>query len=519
MRKSSNWMFLLMVVVIGSLLLSACGGDTGGAATATVPAAGGAAATDTPAAAGGAAATNTTAPAAGGAATDTPAAAAGGAATDTPAAAGGGAATPTEAMASTPAAGGGSSAAFDPSKYKKNTIESGATLRVSSWGDTSEQQVNRDALARFQQVYPDVKINYEPQPDNYQTKLKAQISGGSQPDVFYVDPGLGFELIPAGKLMDLTPALTEAGRSANDYFESLISVFSDGGKVYALPKDFGSLAVFYNTDMLAKTGATAPKDGWTQDDFAAFVKKSVQGTDANTKIFGTSADPDPERWMALALANGAKIIDNNKCAINSAEGVSTLDWWYGMYKAKDATIPADVGAGWSGEAFAKLRIAATVQGGWLIPFMANPTGGFASVKYDVAPLPLGKTGKPADLLFFNGWGASAQSKYPKAAAALALFLASRENEGAILQTGFALPGLKGFDNDPFFSGTGVVNRASKILYSTAAYGTPDYYGKVNDPKIKKSLTDATQRVYAGQQSSKDALDQACQEIDPMLSGP
>ena len=199
MRKSSNWMFLLMVVVIGSLLLSACGGDTGGAATATVPAAG-AAATDTPAAAGGAAATNTTAPAAGGAAaTNTTAPAAGGAATDTPAAAAGGAVTPTEAMAATPAAGGGSSAAFDPSKYKKNAIEPGATLRVSSWGDTSEQQVNRDALARFNQIYPDVKITYEPQPDNYQTKLLAQISGGSQPDVFYVDPGLGLPADPRGQ--------------------------------------------------------------------------------------------------------------------------------------------------------------------------------------------------------------------------------------------------------------------------------------------------------------------------------
>src|SRR5205814_7318731 len=145
-----------------------------------------------------------------------------------------------------------------------NTVEPGATLRVSSWGDTSEQGVNKAALDRFNKVYPDVKITYEPQPSDYQTKLLAQVKGGSEPDVFYVDPGLGYQFIPNGILLDLTPALAETGRSKDDYFPALIDVFTGkDGKVYGLPKDFGSLAIFYNTDMVAKTGAPTPKDGWT----------------------------------------------------------------------------------------------------------------------------------------------------------------------------------------------------------------------------------------------------------------
>src|SRR5205814_4756065 len=178
----------------------------------------------------------------------------------------------TAAMAGeTPTAAGAmtGTSAFDPTKYKKNAIEANATLRVSSWGDSSEQGVNKAALARFNQVYPDVKITYEPQPDNYQTKLLAQISGGSEPDVFYIDPGLGYQLIPANRLLDLTPALTEVGRSKDDYFPALINTFiGKDGKIYGLPKDFGSLAIFYNTDMVK----TPPKDGWTQDDFSSFVK-------------------------------------------------------------------------------------------------------------------------------------------------------------------------------------------------------------------------------------------------------
>src|SRR4051812_18981220 len=149
MRKRSVWSISLALLIICSMLLSACGGD----ATPTTGTGTGATTTDTPAA-GGAAPTDTTVAGGAGAATDTPAAAA---ATDTPAEAAGG-----NATATTGTTGGGAATTFDPAAYKKNAVEPGATLRVSSWGDTSEQQVNKDALARFNQVYPDVKITYEP---------------------------------------------------------------------------------------------------------------------------------------------------------------------------------------------------------------------------------------------------------------------------------------------------------------------------------------------------------------------
>lgn len=473
MRKYSKWTSPLALLLVLSMLLSACGGA--GAPTATTAPA---------------VATNTTAT-------------------------GGGEATPTtggtggEATATTGGGTGGST--FDPAAYKKNAIESGATLRVSSWGDTSEQGVNNAALDRFKQVYPDVKITYEPVPADYQTKLIAQMSGGSAPDVFYVDPGLAYELIPNGQLLDLTPALQEVGRSKDDYFASLMGPFTGAdGKIYGVPKDFGSLAIFYNTELVK----TPPKEGWNQDDFTAFVKENNSGS-GQTQVFGFSADPEFERWGAFALANGAKIIENNKCVLNSDAGVSTLEWWYGLKKDGFATVPADVGSGWSGEAFAKKRIASAPQGGWMIPFLDDPKANFG-VKYDAVSLPVGKSGGKADLLFFNAWGASAKSKFPKAAAALALFLASRENEGAILQTGFALPALKGFENDPFFQKGTVQSKISKLIYQTAEYGTASYYGGINDPKIKKAFKDATERVFAGQQSPKDALDQACQEIDPLL---
>ncbi|MGI8586518.1 MAG: ABC transporter substrate-binding protein [Chloroflexia bacterium] len=526
--KSTRWTFLAGLTVVGSLLLSACGTDQNAATS--VSNAGNGAATAVTGAGNGAA----TAAMGAGDAAATAAAAAGTAA----AGAGNGAATAVTGggnNAATAVTGAGNGAAtavtgagtavtgamggtFDPTKVKKLTVENGATIRISTWGDTSEQAVNRAMLDRFKQVYPNITVTYEPQPDNYTTKLKAQISGKTEPDVFYVEPSASSEFVDANVLQDLTPALTEEGMSADNYIPSLIAIFSRNGKIYGLPKDFGSLAVFYNTDMVSKMNAAPPKDGWTQADFRTFAKTLTQGTDPSTKIFGTDAPPQSQRWLPFAFANGAKLLDstNKKCMINSAEGVSSLDYWYGMWKDKIAADPKpDTGSDWEGVAFGKQRIASAISGGWLVPFMAKPENGYTGVKYDVAPLPVGTAGK-GNLLFTNAYAASARSKFPKAAAALVAFLAGPDNQEAVLQTGFALPTLKGFDNDAFFKGTGVANHADAILYAAGTYGTVDYYGPATDA-IHKALDDAMTRVNAGSQTTKAALDQACQEIDSSMT--
>lgn len=473
MAKRKNLTLLASLLVIFSMILSACG-DTGQQAAPT---------NTTEAAA--PAATNTT-----GAAMEQP--------TNTAEAASGN---------ETPA-GGAMGGDFDPSTVKKIGVEEGVTLRVSGWGNPSEQQVTRDMLDRFTKVYPNVKINYEPIPDDYQTKMKTQISGGTEPDVFYVDAVLADELINSNKLLELNKYMDEAGVSKGDYYESLINIFSREDKVYGLPKDFGSLAVFYNTDMVKN----APKADWTWDDYKAFAKENTQGTDANSKVFGTMHPPDNARWLAFAAANGVKVVDGDKTDINSPAAVEALDFYAGMVKDGTAGQPSDVGAGWPGEAFGKKRAAAVVEGGWMVPFLSDPQGGFTGVKYSAAPLPKAPNGKRGNLLFTNAYGASANTKSPKAAAALILFLSGRENQQEVLKIGFALPTIKGFENDPYFNDHPV----DKILMDTVNYGTVHYFGAQHG-KILDAINTAIQSVLRGEAESKAALDTAAEEVNDLLS--
>ena len=476
MTKRKNFILTVTLMVIFALVLSACGPE----------------------------ATPTTEPAA---PTDTPAAGTTDQPTNTPAAMEEATNTPEAMAGETPS--GGAAGAFDPSAVKKIAVEDGATLRVSGWGNPSEQQVTRDMLDRFTQVYPDVKINYEPIPDDYQTKLKTQISGGSEPDVFYVDAVLADELIGASKLLKLNDSMTEAGVAKGDYYENLINIFSREADVYGLPKDFGSLAVFYNTDMVA----TAPADGWNWDAYKAFAAENTEGTDPNTKVFGTMHPPDNARWLAFALANGVKILsdDGKSTDINSEASVAALDFYYGMVKDGTAGQAADVGAGWPGEAFGKKRAAAVVEGGWMVPFLADPAGGFSDVKYAAAPLPASPNGGKGNLIFTNAYSASAGTDFPKAAAALCLFLAGEENQKEVLRIGFALPTLQSLANDPYFADHPV----DATLFDSVNYGTVHYFGP-NHGKILDAINTALERVFKGQQDSKASLDQAAQEINELL---
>ena len=134
-KRSTKWMLPLALLVISSMLLAACGAD---ATATTAPAA---APTDTVAA-----------PAA--APTDTVAAPAA-APTDTTAAA---------AQRLQPRAAAQRGSKFDPSTLQEERRRAEVPLARLQLGRHLGAAVNSDALARFNQVYPDVKITYEPQP-------------------------------------------------------------------------------------------------------------------------------------------------------------------------------------------------------------------------------------------------------------------------------------------------------------------------------------------------------------------
>ncbi|GIV96771.1 MAG: ABC transporter substrate-binding protein [Herpetosiphonaceae bacterium] len=434
---------------------------------------------------------------------------------ETPAAA---AATPTalSEQGETPPPGGGASpfgdlaTAGSTGDVTKIQVEDGAELRVATWGDPSEQEVNQAAFDRFKQLFPNVNIVYQPVPTEFQTTMKADMAGNTEPDVFYLDTSLMNAFAPNGLLLQLDDYMQQAGVSVDGYIGELAQIFQLDGKTYGLPKDFGALALFVNTDMAQQAGID-PQNIKTWDDWNNAAQQMTQG-EGNEKVFGQCTSHDIQRVAALWFARGAEIAENNQAAFNTEDVVQATQFWYDMYRNGYAALPNEVGADWCGQAFGEGKVAMALEGGWMIPFLRREA---PDVNYVAIPIPQPEGGQQASLVFTNAWAASARTQYPNAAAALVLFLTSAANQKPIMETGFALPTVTALLDDPYFE----QHPNERVIAEAGEYGRVAdlVFTREHKDDVIKSLNTAMESIWLGQQDIQPALDQAAQEVTQIVS--
>jgi multiple sugar transport system substrate-binding protein len=386
-------------------------------------------------------------------------------------------------------------------------VEEGAVLAVSGWGDATEQQVVLDSIERFNEVFPDVEVNFEPIPNDFQTIMKANMAGGTAADVFYVDADLMTAFGRNNQLLALDEYMEIAGLSRDDYVQALIDMFTYEGVTYGLPKDMGSLGLVYLPAIFDDAGVDYPTEDWTWDDMTA----AAQAIFDATGVPGMCVPPDVGRWPAAVYQAGGAIVneDFTEAVFNSEEAVTATEFWYGMYADGYGAWPTDIGVGWCGEALGRELTAMAWEGGWMINYMNLD---FPDVEFVIKPLPEGPAGD-GDLLFTNAWSARADTEYPVAAAALAMFLSGPENQEAILQTGFAIPTLVSLLGHPWFDDH--PNEAA--IAQGAAGGQVFWYGPEHGEVLNRMGT-ALESIFLGEKDIQTALDEAVESINTEVFG-
>lgn len=385
-------------------------------------------------------------------------------------------------------------------------VEDGATIVFSGWGDDTEQQIYRDSIERFNALYPGVTVDYQPIPADFQTKVKAAMAGGTAPDVLYIDDQLMTAFGPTGQLLPLDDYMAEAGVSRDDFIPTLLSIFTLDGQTYALPKDWGTLGLVYLPEAFADAGIDEPTADWTWDD----LKAAADAIAAKGTYAGYCMGADWARFAPFAFGNGGAYAsdDFTTAMVNTPEVIEAANFIATMKEDGSLVTAADVGAGWCGEAIGKKLVGMTYEGGWMVNYMRQD---FADVEWAAVPLPAGPQGK-ADVIFTNGIGVNAATQYPRAAAAFAIFLTSRENQGEIVQTGFAYsthPDQIDMVVDP---NDAAIAQGGTFDLTRVAYWGPNT-GKVND-----AVSKALERVYLGDQTVEEAFAQAQEEVQAALDG-
>jgi multiple sugar transport system substrate-binding protein len=397
--------------------------------------------------------------------------------------------------------------------YKGLEVEPNATLRFQAAGNPTEQQLYIDGAKRFEEACPGVKLTFEPLND-YQTQMKAAFSAGTAPDVFLLDGELMGAFGPNNLLLPLDETMAAAGVSGGDYFEPTFTLYQQDGKTLGLPKDFNPLVVFINSDMATEAGVD-PAAIKTWDQLKEAATKMTKG-DGPGKTYGMCLNSDILRAGAFVFQTGNAFIADNKAVFNDENGVKAIEFWKSFKDDGTGALFGDLGKGWCGEAFASRNTAMAIEGGWIVPFLADAANGATDLKYTAIPLPIPDGGEQASWIFTNALAANAATQFPKAAAAAVLFLTGEENQKALIPSGLAQPSWKALASDAYYND----NAVAKTLVDAGNYGKladSILGGPVKKGDVLKPLNEAMERIFLGTQTVPEALNQAATEVDTVLS--
>jgi multiple sugar transport system substrate-binding protein len=369
------------------------------------------------------------------------------------------------------------------------------TVTLSGWGATPEEQaLLQQVLDEFQKQNTDIKVKYEVIADQYMDVMKTRLIGGTGPDVFYLDAFEAPALIAKGVVEPLD-AYVQPSFDVNDFEAPLLNAFKAGGKTYGFPKDYSTLALFYNKKMFADAGITAPPATW--DELQADAKKLTKGTTQ----YGFGVAPELARQMFMINAFGGQVTNAaGDATFNTPEGLKGLQMVIDQrLKDKTSAQPSDVGAGWGGEMFGQGKAAMVLEGNWAIPYLKTT---FPNIDYGTAEVPT-VNGKKSTMAYTVAYVMNKASKNKDAAWRLISYLTGKEGMKTWTSKGFALPTRKsvaaelGYDKDPLRG----------PIVAGGAYSIPWQAGPTL-PTILTNFNNQFVSAFLGQQSLSDAMKKA-----------
>lgn len=277
--------------------------------------------------------------------------------------------------------------------YAQTTIE----VWFHEYGEAGTAEAVQRYARMFEEEHPDIKVNVEWIPGDYNTKLyTALLSGSSTPDVFETGVNFDENMIEQGYLALLDDLFTEEIKE--DFVEVALNQGTINGSVYAIKELIDTGAIYYNKKMLDEAGLEVPK---TFEELLVAAEKLTKngvkglfiGNDGGSAwgdlLIFASGVPD------LVSADGTDFLpDNPKYRDKTITALTALR---DLNRSGHLLLGAP--ADWGDPSSLLYGLTAMKWGGlWDFPILKEEMGDDFAVS---AVPPLGEEGKPAT--FFGGW--------------------------------------------------------------------------------------------------------------------
>ncbi len=313
------------------------------------------------------------------------------------------------------------------SQGRQGTAAKSAVEEIRYWlWDPNQLPVYQQCAEDFHRAHPTITVKVERYAwEQYWDKVSSLMLTGSAPDVFADHLNYFPSFAAKGQIMPLDDLIAKDGVKTDIYAPGLADlwVYRDG-KRYGLPKDFDTVAIFFNKKMLADAGISSdqlntatwnPTDGGSYEKLVAHLTLDDHGRrgdqpgfdKTHVKVYGLGLEEGDgisvgqQYWSMYALSTGWRYTDKNpwgtRYQFDDPRFQQTMAWYRGLIAKGYMPSLAVARSGVTiADAFRAGKYALSTNGSWMI-------GAYFGDKPDevgLAPTPVGPTGKRATI--FNG---------------------------------------------------------------------------------------------------------------------
>ncbi len=339
-----------------------------------------------------------------------------------------------------------------------------AEINYAMW-DVAQRPAMEQIIAAFNEDHPNITVNIAVTPfKDYFTKLQTQATGGDLPDVFMMN-GPNFQLYASeGMLQDVSelPDFDPA-----NYPEAMNSLYTLDDVQYAVPKDFDTIGLWYNTRILEEAGVPIPDGSWTWNDFRGHLETiKEKAPDGIWPLAGTNANQGTV--YPLVFQSGGEIIseDGTTSGYDSEASIKTFTF---LSELQADGLAPDTGyqaENTPSSVFAGGRAAFFMSGNWSAAVLLD-----SDVKDEVSAGPLPYSDQEANVIHGIGNAMAADGKNKEAAAAFLSFLGSEKANIIQAEAGAANPAFIG-TNDAYVRSAPDYNLQMFIDAAEAAHPYP-----------------------------------------------
>jgi putative chitobiose transport system substrate-binding protein len=393
-------------------------------------------------------------------------------------------------------------------------VEEGAEITFWTYflSPTFDEYI-RDTIARFNEVYPGVTVNWEDRQATLQDEYRNSLAAGNAPDVVNLSTRWVPEFAQNDQLINMSEALPPEAQE--QYFPSLFEQVQVDGQSYQVPW-YQALSIYaINTELIEQASLTVEDMPTNYEELRQVCQTLVD--QANTQC-GLRLNAD-NILSDMAYQGGVQVMneDGTEFTFNSPEGVEWLQYWADMVKnnltARDLILAAEDRPGL--ERFSAGQLPFYATGPQLIRIIKenNPN---LYPKLAISPVPVGESGAipPSSMSI----AVSKQTEYPNASLALATFFTNPDSMTEFAKLVPVFPSTPESYEDPFFSEPGeLIEDQPRALAQETIGQQADILPEIPQAReVNEIVRQAVEQALFSDVTPEQALEEAAAEANALI---